>query len=107
MFCTHMLTEKAEYWWDNACKRMEATDTEIMWENLKTEFLEKYFHADVCSKKKIGFLELKQGNMTFDDYAMKFEELFWFFLSVSSSKVTCVQRPSNSSGTMRLVSYMC
>lgn len=43
------------------------------------QFLEKYFPEDVCSKKEIKFLELKQGNMTNDEYAAKFEELMKFF----------------------------
>ncbi|XP_050896160.1 uncharacterized protein LOC127102881 [Lathyrus oleraceus] len=41
-------------------------------------FLEKYCSADVHSKKEVEFLELKQGNMTVADYAVKFEELSRF-----------------------------
>lgn len=63
MYDTHMLVEEMEYWWDNACQRLEATCIEITWENLKTNFLYKYFSTDVYSKKGIKFLELKQGNM--------------------------------------------
>ena len=46
---------------------------------MKKEFLEKYFPTDVCSKKKIEFFKLKQGNMTVVDYATKFEELLIFY----------------------------
>ncbi|XP_050920194.1 uncharacterized protein LOC127137814 [Lathyrus oleraceus] len=42
---------------------MEVDGTDITWVVLKTEFLEKYFPANVHSKKNIEFLELKQGNM--------------------------------------------
>jgi len=38
----------------------------------------KYFEDDVISKKEIEFLELKQGNMSVNYYAPKFEELSRF-----------------------------
>ncbi|XP_050918794.1 uncharacterized protein LOC127136255 [Lathyrus oleraceus] len=44
----------------------------------KDAFLEKYFPADIRSKKEIEFLELKQQNITITDYAAKFEELYRF-----------------------------
>lgn len=37
--------------------------------------MECYFLEDVCDKKEIEFLELKQGNSTVVEYAAKFEEL--------------------------------
>lgn len=80
LFGTHMLTKEVEYLRDNTRQRVEAAGTEIMWENFKTEFLKKYFHADVCSKKEIEFLELKQGNMIVVDYAVKFKEYSRFCL---------------------------
>lgn len=73
-----MLTEKAEYGWENARQRLEAAGTKITWEVFMSEFLEKYFPADVRNKKEIEFLELKQGNMLVIDYAAKFEELSRF-----------------------------
>lgn len=42
----------------------------ILWRNI--------FPTDVRSRKEIGFLELKQGNVTVVDYATKFEELSRF-----------------------------
>lgn len=39
------------------------------------QFLKNYFSKDVCSKKEIEFLELKQGNMTVVEYSTKIEEL--------------------------------
>lgn len=57
---------------------MEVDGTDITWVVLKTEFLEKYFPANVCSKKNIEFLELKQGNMIVAKHTAKFEELVGF-----------------------------
>lgn len=31
LFGTHMLSEEAENWRDNACQRLEATGTEVTW----------------------------------------------------------------------------
>lgn len=42
---------------------------------------------DVCSKKKIEFLELKQENSTVAEYATKFEELVKFYQHYNSVDV--------------------
>ena len=70
---THMLAEEAEFWWENTRQRLEGAGTVVTWEIFREEFLGKYFPADVCNKKEIEFLELKQGNMTVSEYAAKFE----------------------------------
>ncbi|XP_050909666.1 uncharacterized protein LOC127123498 [Lathyrus oleraceus] len=78
-FGTHMLFEEAEYWWNSARQRLEASGTAITWATFKGVFLEKYFSADICSKKEIEFLKPKHGKMIVVDYAAKFEELSRFF----------------------------
>lgn len=62
LFGTHMLSEEAEDWWDNAHQRMEDEGTEVTWVVFITSFIEKYFSKDVRSKKETEFLVLKQGN---------------------------------------------
>lgn len=52
---------------------MEDEGTEVTWVVFRTEFIEKYFLADVRSKKEIKFLGKKQGNMKVADYSTKFE----------------------------------
>ncbi|XP_058774454.1 uncharacterized protein LOC131648742 [Vicia villosa] len=42
------------------------------------EFWRKYYPEDVCRKKEIEFLELKQGNLSLTNYAAKFVELAKF-----------------------------
>lgn len=73
-----MLSQKAEYCWENTHHRLEAAGTVVTGVNFKIEFLEKCFPTDVCSRKEIEFLELKQGNMIIADYQTKFEELSRF-----------------------------
>lgn len=54
-----MLTEKAEYWWDNARQRFQAASVVVTWAVFRAAFMEKYFPAEVCNKKEIEFLNLK------------------------------------------------
>lgn len=77
---THMLAKEAEYLGDNTRQRLEATGTEITWENFNIAFLEKYFPTDVRSEKEIEFLELKQGNMIIVDYVAKLRSCIGFYL---------------------------
>ncbi|XP_050896156.1 uncharacterized protein LOC127102878 [Lathyrus oleraceus] len=69
---------KSEYDLEGA-QRLEVVGVEITWVIFRVKFLEKYFPEDVCSKKEIEFLELKQGNMTVVEYAAKLEELVKFY----------------------------
>lgn len=78
LFGTHMLSEEAKDWWDNTLQRLEVVGAEITWVMFRVKFLEKYFPEDVCSKKEIEFIEIKQGNMMVAEYAAKFEELVKF-----------------------------
>lgn len=76
----------------------EAEGTKVTWDNFKIEFLEKKFPADVSSKKETGFLELKQGNMSYADYAAKFEELSRFcpyYIGVVAEGSKCIKFESD------------
>ncbi|XP_058757872.1 uncharacterized protein LOC131631111 [Vicia villosa] len=73
LFDTHMLSEEAEDWWDNVYHIMDDE--------------EKYFPEDVHGKKDIEFLEQRQGNMTVDEYAAKFEERMKFCPYYNSAAV--------------------
>ncbi|MCI50615.1 hypothetical protein A2U01_0071859, partial [Trifolium medium] len=59
----------------NAKQRIGAGGVVITWEMFKSEFLMKYFPADVKNKKVVEFMGLKQGNMSVAKYAAKFESL--------------------------------
>jgi len=79
-FGTYSLVEEVEYWWENTPQCLEVEGQVVTWEVFKRVFLEKYFHEDVRNKKKMDFLDFKQGNMTMAKYAAKFEELVRYFL---------------------------
>ncbi|MCI73561.1 hypothetical protein A2U01_0094825, partial [Trifolium medium] len=69
---------EANVWWKNAKMRLGPGGMAIPWEMFKREFLTKYFPVDVKNKKVVEFMELKHGNMTVADYAIKFETLCAF-----------------------------
>ncbi|XP_050876539.1 uncharacterized protein LOC127080254 [Lathyrus oleraceus] len=71
---------------------MEASGAEITWEMFKTAFMDKYFLVDVCIKKEIKFIGLTQGNMTMEDYAVKFEELSKLCATHSFISLDCAMR---------------
>ena len=49
--------------------------------------MRKYFLEHVRGKKEIKFLELKQGNLTMNEYASKFMELAKFYPYYSEATV--------------------
>ncbi|XP_058782997.1 uncharacterized protein LOC131657641 [Vicia villosa] len=51
---------------------------EVSWALFRDAFLEKYYSGDVCGKKEVEFLELKQGNRIVAEYAVKFQKLIKF-----------------------------
>ncbi|XP_058733471.1 uncharacterized protein LOC131605092 [Vicia villosa] len=77
---THMLAVEADDWWLKTRQRLEVADEEITWIVFRREFLRKYYLEDVLGKKEIGFLELKQENMSVREYAARFTELAKFYL---------------------------
>ena len=74
-----MLAVEADDWWLETCQRLEDAGENFTWAVFRGEFLRKYFPEDVCGKKEIEFLELKQGSMSVVEYAAKFAELAKFY----------------------------
>ena len=74
-FVTYAISEDAECWWDDICKKFEVESTAITWGLFQERFLEKYFPEDVRKKKEMEFLALTQGSMSVGEYAAKFEQL--------------------------------
>ena len=70
-----MLSVEADDWWLENDLRLEAAGENITWAMFHREFMRNYFPEDVCGKKEIEFLELKQGSMPVLEYAAKFAKL--------------------------------
>ncbi|KAF7801226.1 hypothetical protein G2W53_044506 [Senna tora] len=73
-YAISMLASEAENWWKGARELMEARGTQITWENFKISFFEKYYPASVRNQKEIEFMQMKQGNMPFEEFIAKYEE---------------------------------
>ncbi|XP_058726178.1 uncharacterized protein LOC131597500 [Vicia villosa] len=74
-FGTHMLEKEVEDWWSNTMQRFNEECMEVTWALFRDAFMENYFPEDVCGKKEVEFIELKQGNGTVAEYAARFQEL--------------------------------
>ncbi|XP_058760450.1 uncharacterized protein LOC131633782 [Vicia villosa] len=82
---THMLAVEVDEWWLETRQRLETAGEKITWVVFRREFMRKYYPEDVRGKKEIEFLELKQGNKSVTEYAMKFVELGKFYLHYSEA----------------------
>ncbi|XP_075483672.1 uncharacterized protein LOC142523825 [Primulina tabacum] len=67
-----LLTKTARTWWDST--KISVNVSALKWQEFKDLFYDKYFPRNVRSQKVKEFLELKQGNMSMQEYILKFEE---------------------------------
>ncbi|XP_073033835.1 uncharacterized protein [Primulina eburnea] len=67
-----LLTKTARTWWD--APKISVNVSALKWQEFKDLFYDKYFPRDVRSQKVKEFPELKQGNMSMQEYILKFEE---------------------------------
>ncbi|XP_073289675.1 uncharacterized protein [Primulina huaijiensis] len=67
-----LLTKTARIWWD--ATKVSVNVSALTWQEFKDLFYDKYFPRDVRSRKVKEFLELRQGNMSMQEYILKFEE---------------------------------
>ncbi|XP_020225177.1 uncharacterized protein LOC109807060 [Cajanus cajan] len=68
---------------------MEARGEAINWENFKKVFLEKYFPDSARYAKEAEFLRLQQGNMSVQEYVVKFEHLARYYSQTISETWRC------------------
>ncbi|KAF7841751.1 Transposon Ty3-I Gag-Pol polyprotein [Senna tora] len=74
-YALYMLASEAENWWKGARQLMEAHGTQLTWENFKIVFFEKYYPVSVRNEKEIEFMQMKQGDMPFEEFIAMYEEL--------------------------------
>lgn len=74
-FATYMLKGEANFWWESKETREEQV---VTWDRFKDLFFEKYFPQTMKNKMEMQFLELKQGDMSVEQYEAKFIELARF-----------------------------
>ncbi|XP_075478829.1 uncharacterized protein LOC142519682 [Primulina tabacum] len=71
-YALFLLTKTTRTWWD--ATKISVNVSALKWQEFKYLFYDKYFPRDVRSQKVKEFLELKQGNMSMQEYILTFEE---------------------------------
>ncbi|XP_020528265.1 uncharacterized protein LOC110007981 [Amborella trichopoda] len=70
-----MLEGDTEHWWASVKQSWEESGMEANWGKFLGAFNEKYFTDSVRERKEVEFIELQRGNITIEQYAVKFAEL--------------------------------
>ncbi|XP_011621155.1 uncharacterized protein LOC105420189 [Amborella trichopoda] len=83
---TFILEGDAEYWWHSIQQAWEEEEIELTWEGFLEAFNEKYFPESIKERKEVEFIELQQGNLTIDQYVVKFYELFRYALHIINTE---------------------
>ncbi|XP_020236380.1 uncharacterized protein LOC109815959 [Cajanus cajan] len=89
VYAVYMLVGEASFWWKGAQAMMEARGEVVNWENFKKVFLEKYFPDSARYAKEVEFLRLQQGNMSVQEYVVKFEHLARYYSQAITEAWRC------------------
>ena len=74
LLATHQLTGTALAWWENYCAAAKDAST-ITWKEFVEEFRRYHIPAATLKRKADEFRELRQGNMSVEEYTYQFIEL--------------------------------
>lgn len=77
-YVVYKIKGEAKYWWRGTKHILESQGQQITWQTFQGAFLDKYFPLNVRREKEVEFLQLKQRNMTFEEYLATFERLSKF-----------------------------
>ncbi|XP_031280836.1 uncharacterized protein LOC116139300 [Pistacia vera] len=88
-FATFLLKGRAHHWWRSVQLRY-GDPTTITWANFLQDFFDHYFPVVYQDAKQSEFLRLTQGNMSVEEYLIKFIELSRFAqLIVGNERAKC------------------
>nr|KYP41907.1 Transposon Ty3-I Gag-Pol polyprotein [Cajanus cajan] len=90
VYVVYILVGEASFWWKGAQAMMEARGGMGNWENFKKVFLEKYFLDSARYAKEAEFFRLKQGNMSVQEYVVKFEHLARYYSQAIIEAWRCI-----------------
>jgi hypothetical protein len=74
LFATHQLFGNASNWWETYCSTHADVDS-ITWNEFEAHFCNHYVPCGTMKLKKKEFTDLKQGNMTVNEYLNSFIQL--------------------------------
>ncbi|XP_073130863.1 uncharacterized protein [Henckelia pumila] len=82
----HQLHGVAKKWWTLTKKALENGGTLINWILFKTEFYKRFFPVSYRKDNNAEFANLKQGNLSIEDYVTKFDSLLGFAPHISDNE---------------------
>ncbi|XP_020208253.1 uncharacterized protein LOC109793201 [Cajanus cajan] len=89
VYVVYMLVGEASFWWKGTQAMMEARGEAVNWENFKKVFLEKYFPDSAKYAEEAEILRLQQGNMSVQEYVVKFEHLARYYSQAITEAWRC------------------
>jgi hypothetical protein len=74
LFASGQLVGEASEWWDSYIYEHEQPQS-IVWKEFKNNFISHFIHVSAMKLKRKEFLNLKQGQMTVNEYRDRFIQL--------------------------------
>lgn len=88
----YMLEGEVDDWWANIEEGFQKNGVQITWDLFVKTFYQRYFSEAVQEKKEQEFLNLKQGDMSVNEYQAKFNALSRFAPHIVSDEARKVRR---------------
>ncbi|TMW86794.1 hypothetical protein EJD97_020878 [Solanum chilense] len=73
--CSYQLKDVSHIWYTHWKKNRGANSAPITWEYFNETFLDSFFPIELTEEKAQEFMNLRQGNMTVQEYGIKFNQL--------------------------------
>ncbi|GKV36288.1 hypothetical protein SLEP1_g44436 [Rubroshorea leprosula] len=86
------LEGEADDWWTAAQEGFSKRGEEVTWDKFVQAFYQKYFSAAVLERKELEFMNLKQDDITVDEYQAKFSSLMKFASHLVNDEVRKVRK---------------
>ena len=87
-----MLTDRGIAWWEMTKRKLGGDVNRITWEQFNESFYAKFFSVIVKYAKRQEFMNLKQGDMTVEQYDVEFDMLSRFDPDVIRDEVVGTEK---------------
>ncbi|GKV11199.1 hypothetical protein SLEP1_g22471 [Rubroshorea leprosula] len=86
------LEGEADDWWTAAQDGFSKKGEEVTWDKFVQAFYRKYFSTAMLERKELEFMNLKQDDMTVDEYQAKFSSFMKFAPHLVNDEVSKVRK---------------
>lgn len=87
-----LLRERAAIWWLSVERMLGGNVNQFTWDQFKESFYAKFFPASLRDDKRQEFIDLKQGQMTLEEYDYEFDILSLFAPELVETEAARAQR---------------